>query len=131
MLTLEVFTPKPITHTLAKCNLNMALIWCIADFSDLIKTFSHSQQKNSSFHVSEALQCRATCVECIEGFESSTVYVRGLLVQAVIHSCDSFLNECELLPNPAIQRCIESCRRCMKACYEMVADHDFSTFFSS
>lgn len=118
-----------MTFTLMKCNLTMALNWCVRDFSDMLGTFPENE--NSALCISKAIQCKATCVECLEAFDSSKLSVRGLLMQAVVHSCDSFLKECELLPGLEMWRCFDACRRCKEECENLIADQDFFDFLSS
>lgn len=124
---------KTMTHTLMKCNLMMALVSCVQDCSDIIGSIPKAE--NLNLLISKALECRATCMECMEAFENSKRSIRGLTMQAVRHACNSFLNECSLLKHAQSQKCVESCRRCIEECENLISrqpcDQDSYSFFLS
>src|SRR5690606_25957282 len=112
-----------MTLTLMKCNLTMALLWCVRDCSDWIER--SSSDEDSANISSKAMECITTCLECLEAFESSKTAVRGLLTKAVSHACGSFLMECEFCENPSIRKCMDSCRRCIEECDNLLAIQSF------
>jgi hypothetical protein len=120
-----------MTLTLMKCNLTMALLWCVRDCSDWIEMNSTQEEPDVSPIVSlKAMECIATCLECLEAFESSKTSVRGLLTRAVSHACESFLTECEFRGNPNLRKCMDSCQRCIEECENLLAIDSFSSFFN-
>lgn len=117
-----------MTLTLIKCNFTMALLWCIRDCSDWIE--KNSEDERSSVNVSKAIECRATCIECLDAFEGSKTSIRGLLTKAVSHACYSLLKECETMISPHIQKCINSCQRCIEECENILSIREFSSFLN-
>ncbi len=116
-----------MTLTLIKCNLTMALLWCIRDCSDWIEMSPENEK--SPLAISKAIECRTTCLECLEAFESSKTSTRGLLTRAVSHACWSLLNECQSRGNRHMQKCMESCQRCIEECENILSIQGFSNFF--
>jgi len=117
-----------MTLVLMKSNLTIALTNCIRDCSDLIRNFETDQKLAA--YVTKAMECRATCLECLEAYEATQLVVRGLLLHAVTHACNSFLRMCRFSQESLIQRCIDSCRASIDECAHLTGDQDFATFFN-
>lgn len=113
---------------LMKSNLTVALTNCIRACSDLIRKLEADPK--SAAYVAKAMECRATCLECLEAYEAAQFAVRGLLLHAVTHACNSFLRKARFSEDRTIQRCVDSCRASIEECGHLTGDQDFATFFA-
>jgi len=117
-----------MTLVLMKSNLTVALTNCIRDCAGLIRKFEADPK--SAVYVTKAMECRATCLECLEAYEATQFAVRGLLLHAVTHACNSFLRMARFSEDQTIQKCVDSCRAAIEECGHLTGDQDFATFLS-
>ncbi len=105
--------------TLMKSHCTIALMQCARDCSDLIEQLT--KNGGSIFLITKARECREACLECVDAFESAQVALRGLLIESVAHACRSFIKISEGSKEPQRQKSIESCKRCLEECEQLLA----------